>query len=202
MNLQEWKVLLLIVTGVLALFVASPALQRLLVYPETASFTEFWVLGSEHSGSDYPYNLTAGENYRVYLGISNQLGYCGYYDIRVKLRNQSQSAPDSLSRTPSSLPAISSIKVFVANNASWEMPVNFSFDYDYDTGGDQIRFDWLLLNDVSFDINSFSTVRDWDRGGVFFANLVFELWIYDDAGSSFQYHERFVDLKFNMTIPT
>ena len=44
-NLQQYKTLLLVVTAILSLLVASPALERLLVYPQTEFFTELWILG-------------------------------------------------------------------------------------------------------------------------------------------------------------
>ena len=54
MNLQEYKVLLLVVTAVLALLVASPALERLLIYPQTEFFTEISLLGPEHMTENFP----------------------------------------------------------------------------------------------------------------------------------------------------
>jgi hypothetical protein len=43
-------------------------------------------------------------------------------------------------------------------------------------------------------------VSDWNpQTNVFYGNLFFELWIYNSTISDFQYHERYVDLKFNMT---
>jgi len=34
----------------------------------------------------------------------------------------------------------------------------------------------------------------------FYGNLFFETWIYNGTTESFQYHERFVGLRFNMTL--
>lgn len=199
MNLQGYRVILLFFVGVMVLVVASPALQRLLIYPQTEFFSEQWLLGPDHLAANYPYNIRAGENYRVYLGVGNRLGSCGYYCVQVKLRNQTQSAPDSLKRTPSSLKSLYNIYTFIGNNASWELPIAFSFTYTYDVGSSKILFESLLLNDVSLDISSFSS--SWNpEDNVRFADLVFELWLYDEASGDFLFHERFVDLKFNMTI--
>ena len=83
------------VTAVLALLVASPALQQVLVYPRTEFFTELSLLGPWSMAENYPYNITNGENYSVFLGVANQLGSCAYYQVEVKFRNETQSAPDS-----------------------------------------------------------------------------------------------------------
>ena len=131
MNLTQYKALFFVVTAVLALFVVSPALQRVLVLPQTEFFTEVSLLGPEHRAENYPHNITSGENYSVNLDITNNLGYCAYYQIEVKFRNETQSAPDSFNRTYSSLPSLSNLNVFVADKESFEMPVNFAFDYSF-----------------------------------------------------------------------
>ena len=75
MNLQQYQALLLVFTGTLALIVASPALQRVLVYPQKEFFTEMWLLGPEHRGENYPFAVKEAENLEVFLGISNHLGH-------------------------------------------------------------------------------------------------------------------------------
>ena len=199
MNLQEYKTLILVVTAILALLVASPALQRLLVYPQTEFFTEMWLLGSEHMAENYPFNITLGENYNVFLGITNHLGHCAYYQVQVKFRNQTQSAADSFNRTPSSLQSLYSINVFVADKESWELPVAFSFDYSYDENNSIVNFNRIMFDNAALNLNGYSTAWNPERNS-FFGNLFFELWIYNDEVGTFTYHERFTDLKFNMTV--
>ena len=226
MNLNEFKVLLLVVTAVVALLVASPALQRILVYPQTEFFTELWLLGPGHMAEDFPYNVSSGENYNIYLGVANHLGTGSYYSVQVKFRNSTQSAPDSFNRTHSSLPALYTLYLVVPDKELREVFLTFGFDYRFRSvtrvvyrnvtvpggpGGNgtvvevaenvtipQVVFDTLRFNDVSLSLEGYTS--DWDaEKGVFFGNLFFELWIYDDAAGAFQYHERYVDLKFNMT---
>jgi len=199
MNLQDYKVLILVVTAVVALIVASPALQRVLVYPQTEFFTELWLLGPGHMAEGFPYNITRGENYNMFLGIANQLGRCAYYEVQVKFRNSTQSAPDSFNRTSSSLPCLYSLNVFVADKETWELPVAFGFDYSYDSNSSQVNFSRLLFNNAQLNLNGYSASWDSNRTA-FFGNLIFELWIYNDSIGGFQYHERYVDLKFNMTV--
>ena len=115
MNLQGFKISLIAVTAVLALLVASPALQRILVYPQSEFFTEMWLLGPEHTAEKYPFNITLNENYNVFLAASNHLGRCAYYEVRVKFRTENQSAPDTFNRTSSSLPSLYNVHFFVAD---------------------------------------------------------------------------------------
>src|SRR5512135_2995504 len=103
MNLRDYKILILVVTAISALIVASPALQRLLVYPQSEYFTELWYLGPNHMAEDIPYNITRGVSYNIFLGISNHLEQVAYYQVQVKFRNQFQSAPDSFNHTYSTL---------------------------------------------------------------------------------------------------
>jgi len=202
MNLSEYKVLFIVVTAVVALFVASPALSKLLVYPRTEFFSEMWLLNSNHTAEGYPHNITRGTNYDVFLGIGNQLGYCAYYVVEVKFRNETQSAPSSFgpieNRTPSSMPSLFNISAFVADEQDWELPVTFSFDYGVSLDKSSLVFHNLTLNNQVLSLEGYVTARNVTRS-IFYSNLVFELWVYDADATALSYHGRFVDLKFNMT---
>jgi hypothetical protein len=198
MSLGEYRVLFLVVTGILALVVASPALSRLLVLPRTEFFTELWILGPDHMAEDYPFNISRNQDYGVFLGIGNRLGYCAYYLVEVKFRNLTQSAADSFNRTPSSLPSLFNITAFVEDEGVWELPLTFSFDYDYNETVLMVEFNSLTLNDATLDIGNCTAVWDSEKNG-FFGDLFFELWIYNGTVGGFQYHERFVNLRLNMT---
>jgi hypothetical protein len=226
MGIQEYKAVFLVVTAVLALFVASPALQMVLVYPRTDFFTEVWLLGTNHNAQGFPYNITANQNYNIYLGLGNQLGSCAYYVVEVKFRNSTQSAPDSLNRTNSSLSSLYNITAFVADQEDYEIPITFSLDYGFSNvtrtvytnvtvpdgpGGNgtiQTRADRVLLPQANFyslringvAVNLRGLSSDWDpQNSRFFGNLVFEVWLFNGSLGSFNYHQRFADLKFNMT---
>lgn len=196
MSLREYGVLFWTVVSVSALVVASPALSRLLVYPRTEFFTELWILDENHMAEDYPFNVSRNHDYRAYLGIGNRLGYCAYYLVEVKFRNQTMSAPDSFNRTPSSLPALFNVTAFVADEEVWELPLTFSFNYTYDEGLLKVEFESLALNDVVLNMTAYTVAWDPEKKG-FFGYLFFELWIYN--GTSFHYHERFLRLRLNMT---
>ena len=198
MSLHECRVLFVVVTGILALLAASPALSRLLVLPRTEFFTELWVLGPNRMAEDYPFNISRGHNYSVFLGIGNRLGYCGYYLVEVKFRNRTQSAPDSFNRTPSSLPSLFNIAAFVEDEAVWELPLQFSFDYVWDEGLSKVDFLGLRLNGVWLNMTDYTVSWDPDKRE-FRGFLFFELWLYNVSSNVFQYHGRFVGLRLNMT---
>jgi hypothetical protein len=157
-----------------------------------------WLLGPEHTAENYPFNVTRHEAYSVFLGIGNHLGQCAYYVVEVKFRNESMSAPNSFTRTPSSVPALYSLPVFVADKEVWEQRLTFSCDYRFDAALSRVEFNSLTLNDVTLNLGGLSS--EWNATtSRFYGNLIFELWIYNGSTSSFQYHDRFVDLKLNMT---
>ena len=204
MNLQECKTVLIIITAVLALLVASPALQRLLVYPQTEFFTEMWLLNPEHKAENFPFNITSNNNYNIFLGIGNHLGSCAYYSIQVKFRNQTQPAADSFNQTASSLPPLHSITTLVADKENWESPVTFSFAYTYSQDPvnatlSKVNVNNIFLNGARLDLEGFSATWDPERNG-FLGNLFFELWIYSETTGGFQYHQRYTSLWFNMTV--
>ena len=198
MRLHEYRVLFIAVTGIVTLLVASPALSRLLALPRTEFFTEFWILDSNHGTDNYPFNITITHDYSVFLGIGNHLGYCAHYLVEVKFRNQTQSAPNSFNRTSSSLPSLFNITAFVADQGTWELPLTFSFDYNYNVTLSKVEFQKMILNDVNLNVSNYTISWDSKNNG-FLGNLFFELWVYNAATSSFRYHERSVGLWFNMT---
>jgi hypothetical protein len=203
-NLQEYKILIFVVTAIVALLVASPALQRLLVYPQTDFFTEMWLLGPEHMAENFPGNITSNTDYKIFLGIANHLGSAAYYSVQVKFRNQTQSAPDISNRAPSGLPPLYRIAAFVADKGTWELPITFSLDYTYSENPNnatlsKVNVHSLTFNGAKFNLEGLPATWDPEDSG-FFGYLFFELWIYNDTTSGFQYHHRNTSLRFNMTV--
>jgi len=203
MSLKDYRLTFMTVTGVLTLLVASPALSRILVYPRTEFFTELWILDANHRAEDYPFNIIRNQNYSIYLGIANRLGYCAYYMVQVKFRNQTQPSPTSFGpiedRVPSSLPSIYNFTVFVADEDVWETLLTFSFDYQ--ESNSRIRVYTLTLNGSSSHLNDEIILWNSTRRG-YYGFLFFELWLYNLDENKFEYHGRFVGLWLNMTVET
>lgn len=198
MILDEYRIVFLVVGGILMLLVVSPVLSMFLSIPRTEFFSEFWLLGSNQRAEEYPFNVTVGGEYKVFSGIGNRLGHAAYYKVLVKFRNQTQSGPDSFNRTASTLPALYDIRAFVADEDIWEIPLVFSLNYDYDEFTSQIQVFDMTLNDAVLSIKDVHIGWDPVNSG-FYGNLFFELWIYNATLSDFQYHQRFVGLWLNMT---
>jgi hypothetical protein len=202
MNLDKYRVPFATVVAIVALLVASPALSRVLVYPRTDFFTEMWLLGPNHKAEGYPFDVTRAQPYKGYLGLANHLGYAAYYVVEVKFRNDTQSKPSSFgplsNQTPSTLPSLYNISAFVADQDTWELPLNFSFNYASTTAS-SLQMNSLTLNGALLGISNCTIAWDSQRNG-FYGYLFFEAWIYNETVSSFSYHERFVSLRLNMTL--
>ena len=200
MNLQNYKVLLLVVTAVSALITASPALQHLIVFPQGEPFTELWLLGPGHLAEGFPYNVTSGQRYDLFLGVSNHLGHAAYYSVQVKFRNLTQSAPNSINRTPSSLACLFTVfmlLLLIMRLGSCRLIMGLTIPTTVVIS--RVNFNRLLFNGEELGLGGYHA--SWDVNQTAFRGvLMFELWVYDDAVSGFQYHERYVDLKFNMTV--
>ncbi len=196
MALYRYKTMLLVIFVVAALLIASPALQRLIVYPKTDALTEFWLLGPDHDGT-YPSNVTAGQSSRLYLDVSNHLGSFAYYEVEIKFSSQSQFGPDSFNHTSSNLESLGSITVFAADNSTVEVPLDVSFDYNVNPQSTaQLIMQSVTVNGNVLPINSTITWNN-DKAG-FFGNIFFELWKYNDTTGTFQYHERYLGLWLRM----
>ena len=199
MNRRETKTFLLVSVFVIAFLICAPLLQPFLVRPQTDFFTEMWLLGPNHDAENYPYNITSGENYSVFLDINNNLGVDASYVVQVKFRNLTQSAPDAFNHTPSSLPSIYNVTAFVAAGKTWEAPMVFSFNYEHFQNVSKIYFESVIFNDVVLPLDGSSIMWNYQRK-VFFGNLIFELWKYDGSLGTFQYCEEYTDLKFSFVV--
>ena len=205
MKIAEYWLLYWTVVGVSALLVASPFLSRVLVYPRTEFFTELWILDADHKAESYPFNITCNQNYTVYLGVANHLGYCAYYMVQVKFLDWSQTnlMPTRFGaiekRLPSSLPSLFNFTAFVADKQVHEIPITFSFNYTWDQQPSKVVISSLRFNDVLVDMSARTVFWNATRRE-FRVFLFFELWLYNRSASNFQYHGRFVGLWLNMTV--
>ena len=174
----------------------SPTLAGYVSLPHGEAFSEMWVLGANRLAEGYPFNVTADQVYKVYLGVANHMGVSEYYRVYVKLRNLTDSIPDSLSGMPSSLDPLGEYRVLLDEDGVWEREVDFSFEgVSFD--GNLSKISRFVLGDYSFSVDK--TVV-WDEGnGGFYCQLIFELWRYNVTRSGFQFHDRFVGIWLNVT---
>jgi hypothetical protein len=195
--LIRYRALILVVSLLLALFVASPVIEQFVVAPKTEPLTEMSLLGPYYNAS-YPFNLTSGDVYPFYLTVSNHLGSSAYYLIEVKFRNQSQSGPDSFNDTASSLPSLANFTLIVDNDQSHELPVNFTFNYQVNPNLKATNLNNITVNESTIDTDNL--LIPWDSPkNAYLGNLFFELYIYNNTIGSFQYHQRYVSLWLNLS---
>ncbi len=166
--------------------------------PQTMFFTEMGLLGVDHTGV-YPSNVTSGQNSQLYLVVTNHLAFCAYYSVEIKLLSESQEQPNGFNHTNSDVAPLSSLTFFVANNQTYELPIDISFQYKADATARRLDVHSLTVNGIDVDTTGISFTWNSEKSG-YSSNLVFELYVYNDTVGSFQYHERFVNLWLKMNV--
>jgi hypothetical protein len=195
-KLEDCKVVFAAVGLIGVLILASPTLGLVLHLPGGEKFSELWVLGPGHMAEDYPFNVTAGVNYLVYVGVGNHLGSSTYYVVYVKFRNETEPLPNATSGVPSVLEPLYEYRVFLEDGGNSDVPLAFSFSNVSSVGG-QSTVGNLTINGVPFIVDK-SVSWDAENSGYFY-QLFMELWIYDPASDGFSFHNRFVSRWLNMT---
>lgn len=114
-----------VLTAILAvaLVVALAGVVYIALTPQQATdpYTEFYILGAEGNASDYPTNLTAGEEATVTVGVTNREQQQVTYTMLV-------TAGDRL---------LTSRTLTVGNERTWEEPVQYTLNR---TGDVRVRF--------------------------------------------------------------
>ena len=194
MNMNDLKITYFSGCLLLGLIILSPTVSMFVQLPGGEAFSELWILGAGHMAEDYPFNLEENVTYRVYLGIGNRMGQAQYYRVQVKLRNQTESFPNTTLAQPSELTPLVMFEAFAAKDMVWEKELLLSFKMSFD--GNVSKISEITVNNRAFNVNS-SALWDTENSGFYF-QLFFELWIFDGS-SSFSYHNRFVSLWLNAT---
>ena len=198
MSFDDFKLIYVFTCFGLGLIILSPTLAMVVRFPSGERFSEVWVLGSGRMAEDYPFNVKAHEVYKVYLGVANHIGGLEYYRVYVKFRNQTEPLPDAVNGTPSVLDPIFEYRMFLRDSEVWEKEILFSFE-SVSFEGNSCRVSSLAVDGYVLNVDK-SAVWDEENSG-FYCQLFFELWIYNAAVSDFQYQNRFVGLRLNMTVP-
>ncbi len=194
--LQRYRALLLVIVAVLALVVAAPVIEQYVSAPKTAPITELSMLGSYHNAT-YPYNLTSGESYKLYLTVTNHLGSSANYMLQMKFRNQNQSGPDSFNHTASSLPALAKFTFVVNDGNSIELPFDVSFNYTVAPFEPKATLNSVTVNQTTVDTDNLTVPWDSARSA-YLGNLFFELYLYNSTLGDYQYNQRYVSLWVNL----
>ena len=199
MNGGELKLYYILSCVVLSLIILSPAIINVVPFPAEETFSEIWILGPDHIIGNVPLAISANTVYTVYLDVGNHMGELKYYAILAKIRNQSEPLPDTTAGNPSPLTPIFEYRLFTENNEISERTFDFSFQqvlFNENTS----RISQMSVNGDNLDLDK-TGIWDPERDG-FYYQLFFELWLYNSAAQSFEFHNRYVQFWLNMTQQT
>jgi hypothetical protein len=186
-----------IVVGLIGVLVFNvPSLMLFVHLPGGERFSELYVLGPGHMAEGYPFNVGAGVDYGVFLGVGNHLGRPAYYEVVVKMRNATEPLPNATSGVPSPLPVLYAYEVFLSEGQTREEALVFRFD-DVTSGLNVSSVGKIRVNDAWANVNETAVWNSENNG--YYYQVFAELWLYDAKGNSFGFHNRFVSLWLNMT---
>ena len=196
MNLDQYRAIFLTTTLVLALIAAIPVINATLHFSSGAeAFSELWVLGPNHTISEYPIQMKVGGRGNVILGVRNHLNYPAYYLVKAKLRNEAQPPPDALKDEPSPLPSIYEFRFFLENGKTWETWFNFSVR-DASFSEESCLVKTITVNGMPIQMDVTAVLNSVKKG--FYYQWFFELWLFDSGTQSLRYHGRFVAIWLNI----
>jgi hypothetical protein len=194
-SLNNWKVVFAAVGLIGVLVFCSPSMSFFVRAPAGERFSELYVLGSTHMAEGYPFNVSDGSNYLVYLGVGNHLGNSAFYEVQVKLRNSEDPLPNSTSAVASSLPVLYTYRVFLGDGQVWEDSLSFSLHVGF--LGDLSGVVGATFNGVSVGVSKFAS---WDSvNSGYFYELFMELWLMNTTSNAFSFDSRFVGFWLNVT---
>lgn len=168
----------------LGLVILAPTVALVVRLPEGERFSELYVLGPGHMAEGYPFNVSVNSVYRVFLGVGNHMGGLEDYVVYVKFRNQTESLHGDVDES------LFEYRVALRDSDVWEREVSFSFSE---------RERALVVDGYSVAVEKIVAWNNQTSG--FYCQLLFELWHFDGV-SAFEYHNRFIGLWLNVTVPT
>ena len=194
-DLENMKMIFAVVGLIGILLFASPTILLLVKGPSEQQFSEIYILGSNHTFDNLPFNVKAGVAQSVYLGIVNNMGSSSYYTCLVKLANDTE-LPSTTSGIPRSLPPLFEYKTFLKDGETFEVPLTFQVNALSFVNG-TCTLSNISVNGVSTQVDKV-TLWNSEKTGYFY-NLFVELWLFDSSRGISQFDDRFVSLNLNMT---
>ena len=147
-------------------------------------FFELYVLGANQLvGGYYPKNnpnLHEASLVTWYIGVTNLMGDSQFIEIRVKLGNQTTSAPDDSSVYPSPLPIVVSFERFLSDRATWKFPFTWSVTKASAVNG-SIRILTMQINNETYSILNCSAADGYNF------RVIFELWVWQSSTNAFEF---------------
>jgi uncharacterized membrane protein len=148
---KEVGAVILVIVAILGVFVS---IQPLI--PSTAErFSELGLLGPNQTIANYPTSLKVGQQFLLYAYVGNHQGQIDYYNLMIKLGNQSVRVTNS---TSASAPLLLSYSRVLDDNQSWIFPINLSLN---ETGTNlKLIFELWTFNDTT---SNFAYTGLWDQ---------------------------------------
>ncbi|MGA2626680.1 MAG: DUF1616 domain-containing protein [Candidatus Bathyarchaeia archaeon] len=170
-------------------------------------FFQIYVLGKNRLAANYypqnNTNLHVASNVPWFVGVTNSMGEVQFVEVRVKLGNQSTTAPSDTSATPSSAPELTAFDRFLSDNETWEFPFVWSImNATSNSGSTQILM--VQVNNETYHVS------DWSASNGYNFRLILELWVWQPGMNSFEFgwssngepRTAWLQLWFNMTNPS
>jgi hypothetical protein len=182
MNLDNWHLIFVSTSMILVVVASIPLITAYLPSTEEPFFA-LALLGEEGMAEHYypqdnP-NLIVGEEVHWTIYLYNHVGEVQYVAVQVKLLNSSMPAPNSTSCTPSPAPVVYEVRRVMLDNETWLHPLIWSIE-EISSFEDFVEIERLSMNDGSFETDVFA------EKGINY-RFVFELWVYDESLSEFQF---------------
>jgi uncharacterized membrane protein len=147
-------------------------------------FFQFYVLGAHHLAADYypnnDSNIQVGQLVKWYIGVTDLIGSMQLVAVRVKLGNETISAPNDTQSQPSPAPLVTEFMRFIQDNETWAFPFVWRIS-NISTVDRSTRILQLEINNQTLSVRS-SSARD---GNNF--RLIFELWTWNLDTSDFEF---------------
>jgi uncharacterized membrane protein len=196
MSLEGYRLVFVAVGLIGVLLIATPATAYFIHLPGGEQFSELYLLGPEHITDNYPFNIVAGQNYSVYVGVGNNLGSSAYYVLYVKFGNQTDLLSNATVGERSILQPLYEYRYIIQDNVNWESFLTFSVSKALISGNNS-QINTLQINNVAFNVDKTAI---WDSNSTRFKyQLLFELWIYNARSNQIEYNNRYVNLQLNLT---
>ena len=114
-----------VVLAIIVVFGVFSVSQVFLAGGVVEPFSELAILGPNQKIGDYPKNLTAGEEFDLYLYIGNHEGRVMHYRVYVKLGDQSSTINETV---PLDVSPIEEYEQILLHNQTWLEPITLHID--------------------------------------------------------------------------
>ncbi len=197
MKLSEYKLIFTAIALIGILLITSFGALSIVNYTrKDQPFTQLYLLGPGHKAEEYPYSITAGQSYSIFVGVANHLHQTAYYTVYIKLSGQGDQLPNRDDGIPSPLPPLYEYRFVVQNDGVFEAPMTFSVT-SATFSGNQSLIQTLQINNETFNVNKASS---WNQNATAYNyQLLFELWAYNSQSNNYAFDNRYVNLLINVT---